>query len=581
MTMTKTLWRSMNTKAIRYFPPNNIYLLKTGTHETVNDAVERFKKYGEVEYAEPNYRRYVTSTTPNDPLFSSQWAHQNIQSTKAWDVTRGTSSVIVAVSDTGIDYTHEDLKNNLWKNNGEDWGGSLPGHNGFDDDNDGYVDNYYGINVITESGDPLDDEGHGTHVSGIIGARANNLKGISGVNWQVSIMALKFIGANGSGSVADEIKTIEFAREKGVSIINMSFGGSFFSQFEMDAIANSGNIIFMAAAGNESTNNDVQPSYPANYDLPNIVSIAASNEADGLAFFSNYGKNTIDLSAPGTNILSTTTGNSYDTLNGTSFSVPYVSGLAALVLSKFPGLSVSQLKDRIMRTVDVNADLQGKTITGGRINAFRALTESVNGPFIYNISPDKGPVNSIVTIRGSNFKDTEGTVLFEGGLEATVVSWSNEKIICKVPSGAITGPVKVKTSKETSNSMDFEITILPSMISYLFSYASTEDGQNSWLVLSNPFDSPVIVNILVIGETQKTLDNLLLAPHKKYIKNLKEYGNLNEKVHLICESDDFFGAIVMSIYGDFKKTIYLKPEIVLNSPFILEEDSIIEDPARR
>jgi thermitase len=389
----------------KHYSSIDVYRVKGQPGDRTEDMIRRLSQDPDVESVEPNYKRYLKAVTPNDPFFSSQWALETVMCTDAWEIETGDRSIVIAFADTGIDYEHEDLRNNLWKNLGEDWIGNQPGNNGLDDDHDGYVDNYYGINTITETGDPFDDEGHGTHVAGIAGAEGNNLKGVSGVNWRVSIMALKFIGAGGVGDVGDEIDAIEFAKNHGVRVLNMSFGSNYFSEQERNAIANAPGILFIAAAGNERTNNDVVPSYPANYDLPNIISVANSLQSDALAFYSNYGPETVSVAAPGQSILSTIPNGLYDTLSGSSMSTALVSGLAALVLAKTPGMTVSGLKDQILRTVDEVPQLEARLLTGGRVNAYRALSEQVVWPHIYRISPATSAVGAQVTLRGSRFLD--------------------------------------------------------------------------------------------------------------------------------------------------------------------------------
>ncbi|MCK4792764.1 MAG: S8 family serine peptidase, partial [Desulfobacteraceae bacterium] len=528
---------------------NNVYLVKLSKDDSVASATRRLNAYPEVEFAEPNYRRYITSVIPNDPLFDSQWAHENIQSGAAWEIQKGKESIIVALVDTGVDYAHKDLKDNIWINDEEDWRASGPGYNGIDDDGDGYIDNYFGINTITGSGDPMDDEGHGTHIAGIVGAEGNNLVGISGVNWRVSLMAIKFIRAiDGSGSIADEVEAIQFAKGKGAKILNMSFAGRYFSAIERDAIANAGGILFITSAGNERTDNDVMPSYPANYDLPNIISVAASNQFDELAYFSNYGENTVSLAAPGVSILSTLPGDDYDYISGTSMATGYVTGLAALILAKSPYTSMAKLKERILRTVDTNANLQGKILTGGRINAYRALTESTTGPYIYNISPDKGPVGSEVAIRGTNFRETAGHVLFEDNLEAPIISWTNEKIICQVPEGAVTGSIRVETSGGSSNELHFEVTPYPTMGRIAFPYIRVEPGRSSFIFFSNPLDHAVTVEAFAAGSSgDNTLKFMTIGPFGKIVMDVRGFGILNEPISLDCSSEEFFGAAILTI----------------------------------
>ena len=546
---------------------NNVYLVKLSKDDSVVSATRRLSEYPDVEFAEPNYRRYITSVIPNDPLFDSQWAHENIQSGAAWEIQKGNESIIVALGDSGVDYTHKDLKDNVWTNDEEDWKASGPGYNGIDDDGDGYIDNYFGINAITGSGDPMDDEGHGTHVAGIVGAEGNNSVGISGVNWHVSVMGVKFITIDGSGSIADEIEAIQFATSKGAKIFNMSFSGSYFSEIERYAIANAKEVLFITAAGNERTDNDDMPSYPANYDLPNIISVAASNQSDDLAYFSNQGKNTVSVAAPGVSILSTLPGDDYGSLSGTSMATGYVTGLAALILAKSPYTSVANLKDRILRTVDTNANLQGKILTGGRINAYRALTESITGSYIYNISPDRGPVGSEVSIRGTDFKETAGHVIFEDNLEAPIISWTNEKIVCQVPEGAVTGSIHVETSGGSSNELHFEVTLYPTMGRIAFPYVNVESGRSSFIFFSNPLDHAITVEAFAVGSSgDNTLKFMTIDPFGKIVMDMKGFGILNEPFSLDCSSEELFGAAILTIKEDVGEVMFL-PHLMLSGAY--------------
>lgn len=542
--------KDMGAKTARHFPLNDIYLLRLDKHGTVAEMVNKLKSHPDVEYAEPNYRKKLMATTPNDPLFSSQWGLQNIHAPDAWQTAQGSKGILVAFGDSGIDLNHQDLRDNLWANPAEVCG------NGIDDDGNGYVDDCYGANVITGSGSPMDDEGHGTHVAGIVGAVGNNNLGISGINWKVSLMALKFIAADGTGTLADEIKAIEYAVKKGARVFNMSFGGYDLSNSEKDAISNAVNILFVAAACNESKDNDATPCYPASFDLPNIISVAATDQNDNLAFFSNYGMHSVSVGAPGVNIKSTYLGQTYKSLSGTSMSTPFVTGLAALVLSKYPSLTVPQLKGRILRTADTVPGLQGKTLTGGRINAYRALTDTITGPYIYQILPAKGQSGSEVTIEGSNFKTSQGTVVFSGNVNATIVSWSDYEIVVKVPDTAVTGPVYVTTSEGKSNAVNFEVTSYPTSVRIAFPHASTENGQVSYLIVSNPLSEAVSVLIHIVGviSGEETFKTINLSAFEKNILNLGLVDAVNDSIFVECESRGFFGAAIVTIGSDNKVT---------------------------
>ncbi|MGI9108078.1 MAG: S8 family serine peptidase [Pyrinomonadaceae bacterium] len=323
------------------------------------------------------------SPQPNDPLFHEQWSLLNtgqregvggadICATRAWAKTKGSDKLVVAVIDTGVDYNHQDLHNNMWTRPA-----SLAAYT---DAELGSFDDRHGFDAADNDGDPMDDNGHGTHCAGIIGAEGDNSDGIAGVNWKVEIMGLKFLSRNGSGTTRDAIECINYViarKQAGVNvrIISASWGSTARSRALGDAIKRAGEegILFIAAAGNSSTNNDARPHYPSNYELPNVVSVAALNRKDALAGFSNYGAKTVHIAAPGAEILSTWPGNQYEEHSGTSMATPVVSGVAALILSVNPDLSVTDLRRRLLDSVDKLPALDGKISTGGRVNAARAV----------------------------------------------------------------------------------------------------------------------------------------------------------------------------------------------------------------
>jgi serine protease len=343
-----------------------------------------------VEYAEPNYIVYALAT-PNDPSFPSLWGLLNtgqniggagtpgadIDATLAWNLATGHAATVVGVVDTGVDYNHPDLLGNIWSAPSSftvTIGGT----------NITCPAGSHGFNAITFSCDPLDDHDHGTHVSGTIGARGNNGTGVAGVNWTTSIMGLKFLGSNGSGSIVGAINAIDFAiRTKqafgataaaNVRVLSNSWGGGGFTQALLDKIneANNNRMLFVAAAGNANSNNDSVPAYPANYNAPNVVSVAATDNRDLRASFSNYGATMVDLAAPGVNVLSTVRNNGYSFFSGTSMATPHVSGVAALALSAC-WMETATLKSLLLGTVDPVASMSGITVTGGRLNANKAL----------------------------------------------------------------------------------------------------------------------------------------------------------------------------------------------------------------
>jgi len=319
-------------------------------------------------HCEPNYLLSVEAI-PHDPLFESQAPLSQIELPKAWDLTTGSSQITVAILDTGIDYTHEDLELNMWKNTQE-----IP-DNGLDDDENGFIDDVYGIDTYNNDSDPMDDNNHGTHCAGIVGAVSNNASGMSGINWNVRLMALKFIGANGSGSIFDAIRALEYGVENGAHIINASFGTSYPSVLLRNAIEQAGEqgVLFAAASGNSARNIDTSPTYPASYDLKNIISVGSSDEDNNLSWFSNYGAIGVDIVAPGERILSTVRNGGYKKFSGTSMATPHVSGVAALLLSYKPHLSFTDLKSEILDTAAYAPSLQGLVRTAGILSAYRAL----------------------------------------------------------------------------------------------------------------------------------------------------------------------------------------------------------------
>jgi subtilisin family serine protease len=347
-----------------------------------------------IEYIEPNFIYRTTETIPNDPRFNELWGLNNtgqtggtpdadIDAPEAWDIQTG-NDVVIGVIDTGVDYNHPDLNDNMWTNPGE-----TPG-NGIDDDGNGYVDDFYGYDFVNEDSDPFDDNRHGTHVSGTIAAEGNNGTGVTGVNWNAQIMGLKFLDAGGFGNTFDAIQSVEYATRNGAQLTSNSWGGGGFSEALREAIAASGEAgqLFVAAAGNFSNDNDSFPFYPASYNLDNIISVAATDDRDRLADFSNFGVTTVDLGAPGVNTLSTLPGGNYGLLSGTSMATPHVSGVVSLLLSQDPGLSAQDIKDLILRTTDPLPALAGRTVSGGRLNASNALSEVTPAPDIIGTEDD-------------------------------------------------------------------------------------------------------------------------------------------------------------------------------------------------
>ena len=320
---------------------------------------------------------------PNDPMFAEQWALNNLgqdggkkradlDALNAWATTKGSDEVVVAVLDSGVDFTHVDLRENMWFRPE-----NVPQYT---DDELGTFNDLNGYNGTDNIADPMDDNGHGTHCAGIIGAEGDNGEGVAGINWHVKIMPLKFLGRGGFGSTNDAIEAINYAIDRkkhgvNVRIISASWGSTSKSKALEDTIRAAGDagILFVAAAGNDGSNNDSRPHYPSNYDLPNVISVAALDRSDELAGFSNFGVKTVHIAAPGKEILSTWLGDDYREASGTSMATPYVSGVAALIIANEPGISMAQLRQRILGTADEIDSLKGKVATGGRVCAANAL----------------------------------------------------------------------------------------------------------------------------------------------------------------------------------------------------------------
>jgi len=395
-------------KALRSLGGQRSLLIESAPNVSYAEVKASLSGLPGFRYVEPDFIISLDATTPNDPSFPSLYGLNNtgqtggtpdadIDAPEAWDLTIGSRSIVVGVIDTGVDYNHPDLAANIWTNPVEIAG------DGIDNDGNGYVDDVHGWDFYNNDADPMDDNGHGTHVSGTIGAVGNNGVGVAGVNWQVQIMGLKFLGSGGSGPTSAAVSAVNYAttmrqlystsggtRGANVVLTNNSWGGGAFSQALSDAIAASGNagMLFVASAGNAASNNDAIPSYPASYNLPNIIAVAATDRNDALASFSNYGATSVDLAAPGVDILSTTPNNTYSSFSGTSMAAPHVSGVAALAWSYAPGATYQQIRDALFAGVDPVPALIGRTVTGGRLNAR------------YTLAPDAG--DTLATARGTH-----------------------------------------------------------------------------------------------------------------------------------------------------------------------------------
>ncbi|CAN5211437.1 hypothetical protein BH20ACI1_BH20ACI1_19130 [soil metagenome] len=371
----------IGSNVVEEFPEIGWQRVKIPANLSFDKALSLYKSNSEVEYVQPNFYYHLLAT-PNDAQFGTLYGMQKISALSAWDLTTGSSAVVVADIATGLKYTHEDLAANAWRNPGE-----IP-NNRIDDDGNGFVDDYYGYDFFYNDSDPIDDAGgHGTHTAGTIGAVGNNGLGVVGVNWNVKIMAIKIYSPNGSDSTSamlvNAYNYIRMMKNRGVNIriTNNSYGGCGeacgYDQATKDALDAMGDagILNVFAAGNNGRDIEAAPFYPASYTSPSLLAVAASDSNDNKAGFSNFGTTSVDVAAPGVNILSTWNGSNsdYNTISGTSMATPHTAGAAALLSAYNPNLSPASLKATLMNTVDVLPQWNGVVKTGGRINVARAL----------------------------------------------------------------------------------------------------------------------------------------------------------------------------------------------------------------
>lgn len=393
---------------IRRFGALDIDFVRVPPGLAVASSVGALRSIRGVVLAQPNYvRRALPGPPPDDPFWldGSLWGLSKISAQAVWtNFTVGDGSVVIANIDTGVDYWHPDLGANMWRNPLE-----IPA-NGVDDDGNGYIDDVHGIDTVNGDGDPMDDQGHGTHTAGTIAAVGNNHLGVVGVNWNAKVLACKFLSAEGSGSDAGAIECFNYLvmlKTRGVNIRvssnswGMQRGGgppATVLQAAIDAAGNAG-IVNVFGAGNDGSDNDVAPFDPASYDIPSIIAVASSGATDRKSFFSNYGAQSVDLAAPGENILSTYPGGDYQSSSGTSMATPHVAGVAALLAKMDPSLSVHAIKSLIMDNVDKSSRWSGRVASGGRLNAFKAASA------VGSVTPNTPPSVALTSpASGSTYK---------------------------------------------------------------------------------------------------------------------------------------------------------------------------------
>ena len=472
---------------------------------SVKSALEKLRNNAAVLYAEPDYI-VSANVTPDDTSFADLWGMNNtgqtggvadadIDAPEAWDISTGSHDVIVGIIDTGVDHTHPDLMANIWTNPAEIAG------DGIDNDGNGFIDDIHGINAITGTGDPMDDQGHGSHVSGTIGASGNNGLGVVGVNHNVSIIGCKFLDSAGSGSLSDALTCIDYfvdLKNNGVNVraTNNSWGGGSFSQALSDALTSSeeANILFVAAAGNDAVDNDAQSSYPSGYPHDSVMAVASTTHTDSMSSFSQWGLTTVDIGAPGSAILSTVAGGGYGTFSGTSMATPHVVGAAALAWSVNPDLSAIEMKELLMSSGDDNAALAGKTVSGKRLNVNNALNDADPTPgFSLSATPSSSTIEAGET----------ATYSFDVG---SIAEWDGEVTLTLADSlGGASLSTEIVTPGET-----FALTVPTTAETQWGDYTFTVTATSGELVKTSTVR--LMVNPQGLNEFTYTNDNVVAIP---------------------------------------------------------------------
>ena len=448
MTVSKSLLKILNQSAGSEGEYEVVRLdLRDISSKGLVKAINTLHSMGSIVFAEPNFEMNAIAI-PNDPKWPSLWGMEKISVPVAWDTWKGDNNSVVAVLDTGIDYKHEDLKNNMWINSKE-----VPANN-IDDDQNGYVDDVMGWNFFADNNNPMDGNGHGTHCAGIIAAKGNNEIGITGLNWNAKLMPIKVLGDDGSGYNFDVYDGIMYAVKNGAKIISNSYGGGGASSLVSLALTSSRNngVLFVAAAGNESV---ASANYPAYYSkqFDNVISVAATDQNDSLSSFSNYGDG-VNTAAPGRDILSTVPNNGYQSYSGTSLATPHVAGLATLLWSNKPNLTYLQIKDAILTTGDAIPGLSGKVDTGARINALSAI-EKINlaakptttpTPTVTATPLSPTPVPSVSSSPSPTVPTTSPTPVATATKQPTVAPTNPVPLVTQVPTASTPSPSPAPTS---------------------------------------------------------------------------------------------------------------------------------------
>lgn len=493
---------------------------------TVPDAIAAYQGDARIQYIEPNYVVRADDTFPNDPEFVRLWGLHNtgqtngtvdadIDAPEAWDIGTG-ASVLIGIIDTGVDWAHEDLADNIYTNPNE-----IPA-NGLDDDGNGFIDDIHGWDFVNNDNNPFDDAGHGTHVAGTIAGVGNNSIGVVGVSWHAQILPIKFLGAGGSGTTADAILAVQYATLMGARLTNNSWGGGGFSTALRDAIAAAGEAgyLFVAAAGNSGVDIDAFPHYPSSYDLDNIISVASTTDHDDLSSFSNYGLNSVDLGAPGSDIFSTLPSNNYGFNSGTSMATPHVSGALGLLLGAAPTMGALEARDRVLNAVDLIPALANRSVTGGRLNVFTLMSQ------LDSIPP--APVLDLqVASTGSNTATLTWTATGDDGPDGTAsavdlryatsqIYWSNFDSATPVPG--------VPDPQPAGSAESFMVTGLGFNTKYYFAMRVGDERMNVSFLSNLPSATTLGIPAIQVAPSSAS-DNLFTggqAAHTITIENIAD-----------------------------------------------------------
>ncbi|UCG52209.1 MAG: choice-of-anchor D domain-containing protein [Candidatus Latescibacterota bacterium] len=452
---------------------------------SVYDAIRALQGNPSIEYVEPNYFGHIDELIPNDPRFPELWGMHNtgqtggtpdadIDAPEAWEIETG-EDVIIGVIDTGVDWHHEDLADNIWENPGEIAG------NGVDDDGNGFIDDVRGWDFYNNDNDPWDDHGHGTHTSGTVAGVGNNNIGVTGVCWTARIMPLKWLDAGGWGTVSGAIGAIEYATMMGAKATNNSWGfGTQYSQALKDAIEAAGvaGSIFVASSGNNSVDTDLTPHYPSSHDLDNIISVAATTHTDAKSGFSNWGLVTVDLGAPGSDVLSCLPGNSYGRASGTSMAAPHVTGAVGLLLSAAPNMHYLEVIEHILASVDPTPAMAGRTVSGGRLNVFNMVSglDSIPPARVNDLTVvSTGSNTATLTWTATGDDSTYGTAnSYDLRYSTSQIYWSNWE-----QATPVSGLPQPQPSGATET---FQVTGLDFNTTYYFGLVVVDEQENgSWL----------------------------------------------------------------------------------------------------